>query len=333
MLPELPHDALIHDPRPDHPRGPACPRAVARSTRLRRRPHRFVGPEVGERRRLCRRPQCWISWPTSSRSTARELEHSPDSEDTTATGGEAAVDVPDGGSRAGDEPPSGEILGEGAPGSHDAANGSDHVVDVVVVSAPGDVISAETATPAGVPSATTSPADVVPAEAAPATLETPTTEEVDRHPPTGTRSPSVRSAGRCRSGGGNHAGGGAPGRRRGLSAATTDPRSQSPSPFRPPRTPQVWCSPYPPEASRSPRRPRRRGGRNPLRSLRGGDQQWRYYLRGALTVIVLAVLAWALIWAFGELFSALGELWDTFGRSSDTTEAQSAAQWIRSQPG
>ena len=84
----------------------------------------------------------------------RELELSPDSEDTTATGGEAAVDLPDGGSSAGDEPPSGEILGESSPGSDDAANGSDHVVEVVVVSAPGDVISAETATPAGVPSAT-----------------------------------------------------------------------------------------------------------------------------------------------------------------------------------
>lgn len=261
-----------------------------------------------------------------------ELEHSPDSEDTTATGGEAAVDLPGGGNSVGDEPPLGEILGEGSPGSDDAANGSDHVVEVVVVSAPGDVISAETATPAGVPSATTSPADVVPAEAEPATLETPTTEEVDATPPPEPAPPPL------------------------VPPAVVDPAAAtmpvavppaaaavSPPPPRPtiaepkpvPSTPDtdglVFPVPTRSEPVAAPPAPSR--WQNPLRSLRGGDQQWRYYLRGALTVIVLVVLAWALIWAFGELFSALGELWDTFGRSSDTTEAQSAAQWIRSQPG
>ena len=193
----------------------------------------------------------------------RELEHSPDSEDTTATGGEAAVDVPDGGSRAGDEPPSGEILGEGAAGSDDAANGSDHVVEVVVVSAPGDVISTETATPAGVPSATTSPADVVSVEAAPATLETPTTEEVDPTPapepapppfvPPAVVDPAAATMPVA-----------VPAAAAAVSPPPPRPTIAEPRPFRPPRTPQVWCSPYPPEASRSPHRPRRRGGRNPF---------------------------------------------------------------------
>lgn len=256
----------------------------------------------------------------------RELELSPDSEDTTATGGEAAVDLPDGGSSAGDEPPSGEILGESSPGSDDAANSSDHVVEVVVVSAPGDVISAETATPAGVPSATTSPAVVAPAEAEPATLETPTTEEVDATPaPEPAASPLVPPAVV------DPAAATMPVAVPPATAAVSPPPKPTiaePEPL--PSTPDTEGLVFPvPTRSEPAAAPAPSRWQNPLRSLRGGDQQWRYYLRGALTVIVLVVLAWALVWAFGELFSALGELWDTFGRSSDTTEAQSAAQWIR----
>ena len=73
--------------------------------------------------------------------------------------------------------------------------------------------------------------------------------------------------------------------------------------------------------------PARRSRWNPLRRLREGDQQWRYYLRGVLTVIVLLLLAWGLVWAFGELSAALSELWDTFGRTSETSETATA--WLR----
>jgi len=261
----------------------------------------------------------------------RELEHSPDSEDTTATGGEAAVDVPDGGSSAGDEPPSGEILGESSPGSGDAANGSDQVVEVVVVSAPGDVISAETATPAGVPSATTSPVDVVSAEAEPATLETPTTEEVDATPAPEPASPPLVPPAVVDPAAATMPVAVPPA----VAAVSPPPKPTIAEPEPVPSTPDteglVFPVPTRSEPVTAPSAPSR--WQNPLRSLRGGDQQWRYYLRGALTVIVLVVLAWALIWAFGELLSALDELWDTFGRSSETTEAQSAAQWIRSRPG
>ena len=38
--------------------------------------------------------------------------------------------------------------------------------------------------------------------------------------------------------------------------------------------------------------------------------QWLGYLRSALTVIVLIVLAWIFVWALAELFDAVGEIWD-----------------------
>ena len=37
---------------------------------------------------------------------------------------------------------------------------------------------------------------------------------------------------------------------------------------------------------------------------------WLGYLRAALTVIVLIVLAWILVWGLAELFGAVGEIWD-----------------------
>lgn len=37
---------------------------------------------------------------------------------------------------------------------------------------------------------------------------------------------------------------------------------------------------------------------------------WLGYLRAALTVVVLIVLAWVLVWALAELFGAVGEIWD-----------------------
>ena len=37
---------------------------------------------------------------------------------------------------------------------------------------------------------------------------------------------------------------------------------------------------------------------------------WLGYLRAALTVVVLIVLAWILVWALAGLFGAVGEIWD-----------------------
>ncbi|MGB5168410.1 MAG: helix-turn-helix transcriptional regulator [Acidimicrobiia bacterium] len=37
---------------------------------------------------------------------------------------------------------------------------------------------------------------------------------------------------------------------------------------------------------------------------------WLGYLRATLTVIVLIILAWILVWALAELFGAVGEIWD-----------------------
>jgi len=37
---------------------------------------------------------------------------------------------------------------------------------------------------------------------------------------------------------------------------------------------------------------------------------WLGYLRAALTIIVLIVLAWILVWALAGLFNAVGEIWD-----------------------
>jgi uncharacterized protein involved in cysteine biosynthesis len=37
---------------------------------------------------------------------------------------------------------------------------------------------------------------------------------------------------------------------------------------------------------------------------------WLGYLRAALTVIVLIILAWMLVWALAELSGAVGEIWD-----------------------
>ena len=37
---------------------------------------------------------------------------------------------------------------------------------------------------------------------------------------------------------------------------------------------------------------------------------WLGYLRAALTIVVLIVLAWILVWALAGLLGAAGEIWD-----------------------
>jgi transcriptional regulator with XRE-family HTH domain len=47
-----------------------------------------------------------------------------------------------------------------------------------------------------------------------------------------------------------------------------------------------------------------------LAELYDPENPWLGYLRATLTVIVLIILAWILVWALAELFGAVGEIWD-----------------------
>jgi len=38
---------------------------------------------------------------------------------------------------------------------------------------------------------------------------------------------------------------------------------------------------------------------------------WLGYLRAALTVVILLILAWVLVWALAGLFGSVGEVWDS----------------------
>ena len=38
---------------------------------------------------------------------------------------------------------------------------------------------------------------------------------------------------------------------------------------------------------------------------------WLGYLRAALTVVILLILAWLLVWALAGLFESVGEMWDS----------------------
>jgi len=52
------------------------------------------------------------------------------------------------------------------------------------------------------------------------------------------------------------------------------------------------------------------GIRSWLAELYNPANPWLGYLRAALTVVVLIVLAWILVWALAGLFGAVGEIWD-----------------------
>jgi hypothetical protein len=54
------------------------------------------------------------------------------------------------------------------------------------------------------------------------------------------------------------------------------------------------------------------------------DRPYLGYLRAALTVVVGLVLLWILIWAVGELFEALGRVWDDFDREETVTTVAAA---------
>ena len=48
-----------------------------------------------------------------------------------------------------------------------------------------------------------------------------------------------------------------------------------------------------------------------MAEIRDPSKPWLGYIRAALTVIVLLLLVWVLLWAAGNLFDALGEVWET----------------------
>lgn len=53
-------------------------------------------------------------------------------------------------------------------------------------------------------------------------------------------------------------------------------------------------------------------------SLTHGDRGWMGWVRGVLTVTVLIVMLFVMLWAVGELFSALGAVLDSFNVGSDS---------------
>lgn len=58
-----------------------------------------------------------------------------------------------------------------------------------------------------------------------------------------------------------------------------------------------------------------------LREFWDPEQRGRYYVRAALTAVVLLVFALVLVWALGALLRALGEFWDSIGSSEDALGA------------
>ncbi|MGI9529332.1 MAG: helix-turn-helix domain-containing protein [Acidimicrobiia bacterium] len=49
---------------------------------------------------------------------------------------------------------------------------------------------------------------------------------------------------------------------------------------------------------------------------RAVTEDWSGWIRGALTTVVLLAMLLVLLWAASELFSALGEIWDSFDAES-----------------
>ncbi len=52
--------------------------------------------------------------------------------------------------------------------------------------------------------------------------------------------------------------------------------------------------------------------------VRGATASWTGWIRGLLTFAVLLVMAIVLVWALGELFDALGEVWNSFDAEPGT---------------
>lgn len=82
---------------------------------------------------------------------------------------------------------------------------------------------------------------------------------------------------------------------------------------------EVMAVPAPPEESTAERpRPRRRPplpeprAAVPLSYVEDPKERYRYLLRWILTGIAIVAMLVVLVWAFGELSEALGDVWDLF---------------------
>lgn len=53
-----------------------------------------------------------------------------------------------------------------------------------------------------------------------------------------------------------------------------------------------------------------------VESYRSVTDDWSGWIRGALTAAVLLIMLIVLVWALGELWSAMGEIWDSFDAGS-----------------
>lgn len=240
------------------------------------------------------------------------LERSPDGEDTSATGGDAVYDIPDvsGTTDEAADEPSAEILsGFEVDDQDEDANGT--VFDVVIVGeVPAEQVATEGAT-LQEPEGSSDEATSEPVLAPPPTVDPAAATMPVAVPPSGVV----------------------------VARSTAEPAKDESTVEQPglvDEETEALLYPVPPKSepvAAPPPPPARRLRWNPLRPLREGDQQWRYYLRGALTVVALLLLAWGLVWAFGELSTALSELWDTFGRTSETSEGQAAARLLGLPPG
>ena len=81
---------------------------------------------------------------------------------------------------------------------------------------------------------------------------------------------------------------------------------QSPAPSDATRATSVATTSTSPQAVSSPG-----GPRGWLSSLRDPDKPWLGYLRAALTVVTLLILAWVLVWALRGFLDAYGEIWES----------------------
>mgnify|MGYP001814908051 FL=1 len=53
-----------------------------------------------------------------------------------------------------------------------------------------------------------------------------------------------------------------------------------------------------------------------VEAVRHATSGWGGWIRGLLTAVILIVMALVLVWALGQLASALGEIWDSFDTGS-----------------
>ncbi len=91
--------------------------------------------------------------------------------------------------------------------------------------------------------------------------------------------------------------------------------SAAPQPTIVPRPPVVWPTSSAPVTvvAEAP------ADQNILQKLRDPDRPWIGYIRALLTIVVLGVLAYVLLWAVPEFLDAFGEMWDSLWQDEGGT--------------